>query len=670
MKKSTSLLSFLTKSIQRQILIPFLLLICIGGLAVAAVSYFSSVSRTTDELVNSVEQQMISLDASFDKFFDSQEQIINNYAESKQLQNYESFKEEALLSLVDTDEMNDTVSNLYFGVEDSGETIMSASVSLPEGFDPRERPWYKAAVEQQGETIWTDPYLTEGEENGIIISAARAVMKGEELVGVISMDINLDSFANIIDGVTIGEKGYAALLGTDGTFLMHPEGSYIGKDVSDSDYYQKLTAQDKDSGIVNYTLDGAKKAMGYSINERTKLILLGSVYKSEFASKATPILIPIAISLGIVIVLSVLSSFFITRRLTKPIVQLQEDMKIVQSGNLQQNLNQSRSDEIGQLSQSVHEMKESLRDIIRNVSNASEAVSSQSEELSQSASEVREGSEQIASSMQELTSGAESQANSSSTLSEMMDDFTRKIKHAHESGADVSSSSQQVLSMTKEGSVLMKKSVDQMMTIDLIVKEAAEKVQGLDKQSQEISKLVEVIRNIADQTNLLSLNAAIEAARAGEHGKGFAVVADEVRKLAEQVSASVGEITTIVQNIQTESNLVATSLEAGYHEVDEGSKQIKVTGETFDNISHAVTTMVDKIQFISANLDDIADNSSQMNESIEDIAAVSEESAAGIEQAAASAQQSSSSMEEVSHSVNDLAKLAQQLSEQVEKYQV
>ena len=117
-----------------------------------------------------------------------------------------------------------------------------------------------------------------------------------------------------------------------------------------------------------------------------------------------------------------------------------------------------------------------------------------------------------------------------------------------------------------------------MKRIDLIVSEAVNQVQGLDKQSDEISHLVLVIKNIANQTNLLSLNAAIEAARAGEHGKGFAVVADEVRKLAEQVSISVSEITTIVANIQTETNDVVSSLTKGYDEVKEGTMQIEKTG--------------------------------------------------------------------------------------------
>ncbi|REJ09911.1 methyl-accepting chemotaxis protein [Halobacillus trueperi] len=371
------------------------------------------------------------------------------------------------------------------------------------------------------------------------------------------------------------------------------------------------------------------------------------------------------------IIIGIAFALVIANRITNPIKKVVKRMMQISEGDISQEpVHVKSKDEIGQLADATNDMQRSLNEVIQSVSFTSDRVTGQSEALTQSAYEVREGSEQIASTMQELSSGAESQANGATHLSDQMRTFGEKIQEANASGESISETSNEVLAMTDKGRELMQRAVAQMHAIDSIVKESTEKVKGLDHQSKEISKLVRVIEDIADQTNLLSLNAAIEAARAGEHGKGFAVVADEVRKLAEQVTHSVGDITEIVEGIQKETGNVVSSLETGNHEVDQGSKQMKETGATFDGINGSVSEMVAKIQTISAHLKEIAENSMQMNHSIEEIASITEESAAGVEQAAASAQQSNSSMEEVSQTAEDLSNLAEQLNEQVRRFKL
>lgn len=329
-----------------------------------------------------------------------------------------------------------------------------------------------------------------------------------------------------------------------------------------------------------------------------------------------------------------------------------------------------RKDEIGKLIYAINRMQEELKNILSKISIASESLTSQSEELTQSANEVRLGSDQIATTMQELAHGAEVQATSSSDVSEMMESFTHKIVEANEHSEQVVEGSKNVFHRVEEGGELMRKSVHQMGEIDHIVKESVEKVLGLDRQAKEISVLVDVIHSIANQTNLLALNAAIEAARAGEQGKGFAVVADEVRKLAEQVSVSVSEITGIVGTIQLESKSVVESLEKGYEEVENGSKQIALTGEKFGEIDQSIRQMTEKVMLISQNLQDINANSINMNASVQEIASVSEESAAGVEQTAASAQESLGSIEEISTSAEHLAVLAQDLTSEVNRFTI
>ncbi|MGR9047153.1 methyl-accepting chemotaxis protein [Halobacillus faecis] len=660
--------SFWNRTLQRQILIPFLAIITAAGIIIGYASYTFGVSITTDELTDNVEKQMNSLNDSFELFFQSQEDIVNHYSQEQAFINYTAEEDRVIRRMDDIRSSNEIIKNAYMGVEESGETITDSTLTLPSEFDPRERPWYKDAVEN-GDLIWTAPYM-DTNTNETIMSVARAVVDDNEVMGVFSIDLNMNSLLNLVEGVKIADSGYAAIFDDKGTFLSHPDPELVGTDVSEESYYVKIMEQDQPSGVITYEYDGKEKALGYSINETTGWIIVGTVDKAELEEKGAAVLLPITITVLVILILSVIVSVMIARRIRQPITDLQKNMKRVEEGDLTVDLIQHRDDEIGQLSASTHEMKESIKRIIEQLQEATAAVSEQSRGLKQSADEVREGSEQIASTMEELSAGSESQAHSSSRLSEMMDSFANEIKLARHNGENVADSSQQVLSMTNDGSEMMLHSLNQMQNIDQIVKDAVEKVLGLDQQSQEISKLVQVIQDIAEQTNLLSLNAAIEAARAGEHGKGFAVVADEVRKLAEQVTNSVEDITGIVTGIQNESTNVVTTLQHGYEKVEQGTKQMKITGETFDRIEESVTDMVAKNREISDKLKKISDDSYEMSASIEEVASVSQESAAGVEQVTAAAQQSNSSVEEVSHSADELSSLSKQLNEQIRQFKV
>lgn len=391
----------------------------------------------------------------------------------------------------------------------------------------------------------------------------------------------------------------------------------------------------------------------------------------EALSKANATVIFNLVIVAVVIVASVFIALFTARSIVNPIQLVMTRMKALSEGDLtNESLETNLQDEVGELIKTTNYMSDTLRNLLTNIQKVSGYLTNQSEALSQSAEEVNSGTEQIATTMEELASGAETQANSATDLTQNMSSFTTLIAEANSNGEQIETQSNHVLTMTGEGSQLMGSSSKQMEIINQIVKESVDKMAALNKQSEEISNLVQVIQSISDQTNLLALNAAIEAARAGEHGKGFAVVADEVRKLAEQVSFSVNDITGIVENIQSETSMVSDSLEKGFQEVTSGTEQINTTEATFNEIYEDVTQMVTSIQTISRNLAEIVAGSEEMGQSIEDIAAISEEAAAGVEQTAASAQQASSSVEEVADSSKQLREQAEQLNQLVDTFKL
>ena len=363
--------------------------------------------------------------------------------------------------------------------------------------------------------------------------------------------------------------------------------------------------------------------------------------------------------------------YFISRTISKHLNEVVVVSNKITAGELDVNMIDYESeDEIGRIAKAINQMSSSLRDMIQQISEISVLVNDQGQGLTYSANEVKLSTEQVALTMEELATGIDSQANYVSGLSITMDSFTEKVSEANENGDTIYQSSNDILTMTNKGNEAMSASIKQMATIDQIVKDTAQKVQGLEEQSKEISKLVSVINEIADQTNLLALNAAIEAARAGEHGRGFAVVADEVRKLAEQVGVSAMDITQIVSSIQNETGVVTESLLSVYKEVEEGTNQIETTGSTFEGINAAIQQMASRIESVTGHLNTMLTSSQEMNSSIQEVASISQETAAGVEETSATAEQTSSAMEEVSQNSNELSRLAENLNTLVKRFKL
>ena len=304
-------------------------------------------------------------------------------------------------------------------------------------------------------------------------------------------------------------------------------------------------------------------------------------------------------------------------------------------------------DEIGQISKSMNRMKWTLRQMMEQITNTSTIVAGESKKLIHYTSFVSEESKEIAVTMQQSASRSEAQARSSSDLVDRMNHFSKQIVAVVHEKEQSSIHAKKMLTLTGEGSMYMESSIKQMSVIDESISQSLTLVKGLDVKTEQISMIVKVIKDIADQTNLLALNASIEAARAGENGRSFSVVASEVRKLSEQVHASIEHITTIVEDIQSESKNAVFSLDKGYSIVADGQRLVTTTNETFVQLNAEIDQIGMQIERMSASLDDVMSQTKVIHQFLEETTSISEQSAAGISQVASTAEQFNDSMEEV-----------------------
>ena len=381
------------------------------------------------------------------------------------------------------------------------------------------------------------------------------------------------------------------------------------------------------------------------------------------------ILIVVILIAGII---AVIGSVFFTRTIVRPIQSINKQLKEISDGegDLTQELSVKSQDEVGELANSFNRMINSLRTMIGQIGATSDQVAASSEELTASAEQTTKATSHIASSIQEIASGAEMQGKGADESSQSMKEMALGIQQVAKTTSNVSGLAMETNKEANAGNESIQKAIRQMEAINLSVSDSASVIKQLGEQSNRIGTITEVITRIADQTNLLALNAAIEAARAGEHGKGFAVVADEVRKLAEQSKDSADQIASLIGQIQVDTANAVDLMNKGAQETSLGMVVINETSEGFQKILRSIEEVTSQIQEVSAVIEEMSSSVEQVNASMEEMARISQTSASNTQNVASASEEQMASMEEITASAATLSKMAEDLQVLVNKFNV
>jgi len=288
-------------------------------------------------------------------------------------------------------------------------------------------------------------------------------------------------------------------------------------------------------------------------------------------------------------------------------------------------------DEVGQLTETVNAMSVSLQQIVG--------------EVTQSAQEVASAATEIASNAEELSTGIDEQTTQMAQVASAVEEMSASITEVASKSTDASGSAKQSGEVATEGSEVVGQTVQGMESISEAVSASAVAVESLGKRGQQIGEVIDVINDIADQTNLLALNAAIEAARAGEHGRGFAVVADEVRKLADRTTKATEEIGESIQAIQTETTEAVDRMNTGTQQVQTGVELATRAGNSLNEIVGSAQSVSDMIASIASAAEQQAAASEEISRSIQSVDAITRQSSEASSQSATAATQLSSKAE-------------------------
>ena len=382
-----------------------------------------------------------------------------------------------------------------------------------------------------------------------------------------------------------------------------------------------------------------------------------------------------AIVIVILEVILTVAAIFLSNHLVGPISAVTDVLNILGTGDFrrsskQEEMDIDRADELGIMARAVNKMQKNVQEMVQKIVTAAEQVAAASQQLTASADQSTIAINQVADSIVNVAGACTEQFGEVENASAQAEQLKTHMNTFTDTLSASSSKIQETTNAAEKGGKSVANAVDQMKRIESSVSESAGVISLLGEESDKIGKIVDAISAIADQTNLLALNAAIEAARAGEHGRGFAVVADEVRKLAEQSQVSAREISSLIGSIQEKAQDAVHSMQDGVANVREGAEAVNGAGTTFNEIVQMVSEVSDNSAQMESLVANLVESTGVITKSVENINLKSREVAKESETVSAASEEQTATMHEISDASRSLAEMAQQMQEVIGKFKV
>lgn len=463
-------------------------------------------------------------------------------------------------------------------------------------------------------------------------------------------DLDYDGYANNLSGVKLEgmDSAYMYVVKNDGTMLYHPTKEKVGQSVENAvikGVVQQLQDGKKpETAVVEYDFNGTTKYSAYTILNNENILVLTADESEALAGITTVTGVAVGI-IAIVVLIAIIISFIMGRRLMRPLVKVSTIIEDVANGNIEADFSvvKESNDEIGLIIEKMKELTQSLGSIVGKIRNSSDTMSSNSYELNDTSSQTLAANNEISKAVEDVAEGSTGMAASISKINENLLEMSNETKDINASVDEIKNQTVAVQDSSKIMNDKIKSMQDSSHKMDEGISAISKRIETVNTTVDKVSNIVSVIEEISSETNLLSLNASIEAARAGDAGKGFAVVAQEIRVLSDNTNTELENIKQIISSlveecrycVQASGTIVEDNakqkeeIKAVLDEFGSLDEQIQKTAEKADEIEELVTAMIELNDDITKSSNSLTDVSAanaaateEMNANIEELNAM------------------------------------------------
>lgn len=489
-------------------------------------------------------------------------------------------------------------------------------------------------------------------------------------------DEDVKMYQKVIEDLAANEEVmYAGYMDNDHNYIANNDPNYIGQNMSDEVAVVDSFKENKVVGS-NMKYDGSEVYdIVYPVTiegEQSGALKIGFYLDNVNAGIRNNVMGVASVGL-IVLVLIIFVLYRSSREVITVINSMKGDTEMMAKGDFSMNVPeemQSREDEFGEITRSNMRMKESIRNILRDVTSKAENVASYSEELTSTAESSERSANELGLVIEEIAKAATSQTYDVETGSNAIEELESAMRVNDANLERLNSSTIQVNNLKDEGLELIKDLVQKTEETRESVGEIGSIIDSTNISADNIVRAIGMIRSISEQTNLLALNASIEAARAGDAGTGFAVVAEEIRSLAEESGKFTEEIEVIVDELTSKTLMAVETMKNVEEIVDSQGNSVNRTDDKFEGISLSIEEINEVREAINKSNKNIEEQEKKLSDIIENIAAVAQENAAGTEESLASVEEQNSVISQISDASNELANIAEELNESTHMFKM